>query len=94
MPLLQIMAYMIEQPFIAAIPFVLFLILYVSSRKRFVLVTALAWLAYVPYEWAMKLRVLCSGECNIRVDLLLIYPVLAVLSGIALIIVALSILKR
>jgi len=31
----------------------------------------------------MKLRILCSGECNIRVDLLLIYPVLLVISGIA-----------
>lgn len=86
MQLLQIMAYMIEQPFVAAVPFVFFLILYFSSRKRLVLVTALLWLGYVPYEWAMKLRLLCSGECNIRVDLLLIYPLLIVLSVIALII--------
>lgn len=46
------------------------------------LVAALAWLVYVPYEWAMKLRILCSGECNIRVDLLLLYPVLFTLSAI------------
>jgi hypothetical protein len=26
----------------------------------------------------MQIRVLCSGECNIRVDLLLIYPILLV----------------
>jgi hypothetical protein len=31
----------------------------------------------------MKLRILCSGECNIRVDLLLFYPALLVLSAIA-----------
>jgi len=30
------------------------------------------WPAYLPYEYAMKLRILCSGECNIRVDLLLV----------------------
>lgn len=41
---------------------------------------ALAWLAYAPYEWAMHARVLCSGECNIRVDLLLFWPVLLCLS--------------
>jgi hypothetical protein len=28
----------------------------------------------------MQLRWLCSGECNIRVDLLLIYPALALVS--------------
>ncbi len=49
------------------------------------LVAALAWLAYFPYEQAMKMRVLCSGECNIRVDLLLFYPLLAVLSVLALV---------
>jgi len=31
----------------------------------------------------MRLRWLCTGECNIRVDLLLIYPVLLVISGVA-----------
>jgi hypothetical protein len=33
-------------------------------------------LLYAVYETAMRLRWLCSGECNIRVDLLLIYPLL------------------
>lgn len=33
----------------------------------------------------MKLRLLCSGECNIRVDLLLLYPVLAFLSVAAVV---------
>lgn len=42
--------------------------------------TALAWAAYAGYEYLMYTRVLCSGECNIRVDLLLIYPILLVLS--------------
>jgi hypothetical protein len=32
----------------------------------------------------MKLRILCSGECDIRIDLLAFYPFLAVLSLIAL----------
>jgi hypothetical protein len=33
----------------------------------------------------MRLRWLCTGECNIRVDLLLIYPVLALLSVIGIV---------
>ena len=37
---------------------------------------ALLWAGYAIYESLMKARVLCSGECNIRVDLLVIYPAL------------------
>jgi hypothetical protein len=38
----------------------------------------------------MKQRWLCSGECNIRIDLLLIYPVLVI--GLAA--AAVSLLRR
>ncbi len=37
---------------------------------------SLMWSAYAVYEYLMASRVLCSGECNIRVDLLVIVPVL------------------
>ena len=47
-----------------------------NGRRRGFLVLALLWLAYSGYEYLMYKRVLCSGECNIRVDLLLIYPAL------------------
>lgn len=46
------------------------------SAKRGFLVLAMLWTAYAAYEYLMYVRVLCSGECNIRVDLLLIYPAL------------------
>lgn len=39
-------------------------------------VLATAWAAYAGYEYLMFTRVLCTGECNIRVDLLLLYPLL------------------
>lgn len=39
-----------------------------------------AWAFYAGYEYLMYARVLCSGEWNIRVDLLLIYPVLVALT--------------
>jgi hypothetical protein len=44
------------------------------------LAASAAWLVYAPYEYLMHARVLCSGECNIRVDLLLFWPVLAALT--------------
>jgi hypothetical protein len=47
-------------------------------------VAAGAWLTYFLYEEGMRRRILCSGECNIRVDLLLIYPILLVISVVAM----------
>lgn len=46
-----------------------------TGRRGFAVAAAL-WLAYAGYEFLMYRRVLCSGECNIRVDLLLFYPIL------------------
>lgn len=42
------------------------------------------WLVYALYEFLMYRRVLCSGDCNIRVDLLVIYPVLLAITLAAL----------
>jgi hypothetical protein len=48
--------------------------LYAWRRSPVVLNVAIIWSVYAIYEFLMYRRVLCSGECNIRVDLLLIYP--------------------
>jgi hypothetical protein len=78
------MGYMVEYPLMAAFPFLVLTGLYLITRNRFIFIVALCWAFYIPYEFGMKWRLLCSGECNIRVDLLLIYPALVVLSVIAL----------
>lgn len=49
------------------------------SGSKTAAVAALAWAGYGVYEYMMHARVLCTGECNIRVDLLALYPLLAVL---------------
>jgi hypothetical protein len=74
----------IAAPWLALIPAFLFGWAYRRARLRAVLVAAGAWLAYFLYEEAMRRRILCSGECNIRVDLLLMYPVLAIISAVAI----------
>jgi hypothetical protein len=48
------------------------------THARLALVTGALWILYGVYEFLMQIRVLCSGECNIRVDLLLIYPILLI----------------
>ncbi|MBL8177883.1 MAG: hypothetical protein JNK48_24615 [Bryobacterales bacterium] len=55
------------------------------------LVASFSWFGYGLWEYGMKTRILCSGECNIRVDLLFIYPLLIVISGWALVQCAVSI---
>ena len=74
------MTLFIEYPALAALLGVLFLAVYWKVRRRVIAIAAVAWLGYSGYETAMRLRWLCTGECNIRVDLLLIYPVLLVIS--------------
>lgn len=46
------------------------------KRKILPGVVAGLWASYSYYEYLMHTRVLCTGECNIRIDLLLIYPAL------------------
>ena len=94
MEIFRTMAVLIEHPLLALVPVTLFFFLFSISRKRFLLVTTILWLAYVPYEYGMKFRILCSRECNIRIDLLLLYPVLLVVSLVALVVFALAMWKR
>jgi len=84
----KLLGLFIAWPVLALVLAAIFGILYFRRRSRVVLATALSWLAYFHYELGMKLRILCSGECNIRVDLLLLYPVLLVLSVISLMLIA------
>jgi hypothetical protein len=80
-----ILGVFIGWPFLALAPTAVFATLYFRCRRPIILIAMLAWLAYFPYELAMKLRILCSGECNIRVDLLLLYPLLMLSSVLALV---------
>jgi hypothetical protein len=85
---------LVDRPILAVVPAVLFLSFYRATRRPVVLVAGFAWLGYAVYEYAMKLRILCSGECDIRVDLLLLYPALALLSVVAAVTAALHLAGR
>jgi hypothetical protein len=69
---------MIAYPFLAAVVGALLLVVGSHLRRTTIIVVGVAWLLYAAYETGMQQRWLCSGECNIRVDLLLIYPALLV----------------
>jgi hypothetical protein len=71
---------LIGYPWLALVPAIVFAVIYWRSKLRLTAIASLAWFLYLIYEYGMYLRILCSGECNIRIDLLLIYPVLLILS--------------
>jgi hypothetical protein len=79
----------IARPWLALLPAAAFLLLYQATRRRVVAVAAVTWLCYALYEYGMHRRWLCSGECNIRIDLLLIYPSLLAISAAALVVAVL-----
>lgn len=54
-----------------------------ANRRRFrsLLIASIAWGVYAAWEWLVQAK---SPEANIRVDLLVIWPILAILSAWAL----------
>lgn len=67
-------------PLLAALFGLLIVACFKLGHRNLLIATGTLWVAYGIYEYLMQIRVLCSGECNIRVDLLLIYPVLLALT--------------
>jgi uncharacterized membrane protein len=50
-----------------------------SQRPRpAVIVAAILWLLYAVYEYHVATGALCDADCNIRVDLVLLFPILAI----------------
>jgi formate hydrogenlyase subunit 3/multisubunit Na+/H+ antiporter MnhD subunit len=77
------MAIFIEYPLLAAVIGIVLLGLGRVTRRRTAVAIGVLWIAYAMYETGMHQRWLCSGECNIRIDLLAIYPVLLIGSLVA-----------
>jgi len=84
MMVLQWLAMLIIAPWAAFIVAALFVWLWRSIGGWVVGITAVLWALYGLYESLIYLQFICSGECNIRVDLLLIYPLLLLMSVVSL----------
>ena len=77
---LQALSIFIAYPWLAAVIGAVFVTLGWKARRWGVVTIGVVWVIYAAYETGMHQRWLCTGECNIRVDLLLIYPMLLVAS--------------
>ena len=53
-----------------------------GRHPRWLLLAAAAWALYSAWEWLVKVR---TPEANIRVDLLLLWPVLLIVSIVAVV---------
>ena len=91
--LMEEMAVFRTEPVWVLLPALVLLVLYRVTRVRMALIAMWAWLVYGLYESAMLLELICPQGCNIRIDLLLIFPVLLILSLMAVLMVALSVFK-
>jgi hypothetical protein len=76
----QTFAPFIKWPIGAFIPAAAFAAAFAWNRRALPLVAAIAWALYATLETLNHARITCSGECNIRVDLLVIYPALWIVS--------------
>jgi hypothetical protein len=66
-----VLGIMIAYPWMAFATAGVFVVLWLWRRAGSAAVAAALWIAYGVYETLKHVRVLCTGECNIRVDLLL-----------------------
>jgi hypothetical protein len=82
------LGFFIQYPWLAAVVGAGFFVMHRLATRPALLVAAIGWTLYAAYEYGMKLRLLCTGECNIRVDLLLLYPILLVVTLWALVALA------
>ena len=72
------MAVFIEYPLLAAVVGLVLTGVGRHRHRRVAVGVGVVWLLYALYEFGMKQRWLCGGECNIRIDLLVIYPALVI----------------
>ena len=62
----------------AAMMAVILLVAAWQRPRPAVIVAAILWLLYAVYEYYIVTGVLCDANCNIRVDLVLFFPILAI----------------
>ena len=77
---------LVNQPMLIVVPILVFAALALWSRSFTAALAAVAWNLYLIYELGMKAGEFCDGSgCLKRTPLYLVYPVLAILSLVALV---------
>ena len=66
----------IPVPFIAFVISIIFYFIFKKHASKTAFVTVFLWFVYGAYESMLRFGYLCPEGCNIRIDLIVIYPVL------------------
>ena len=82
---MSLLGFFIAHPWLALLIAAAFALAWRRQHSALAAAATVLWAAYGIYEYAVLARLLCSGDCNIRIDLLLVYPVLLVVSVLAVI---------
>src|SRR6266853_138621 len=85
LPFFDFMGRLTAYPYIALLIGIAIFFVYFKLRKNIYLATSVLWILYGIYEYLNLLKITCSGECDIRIDLILIYPILLILTLISII---------
>ena len=93
MKILSIFGLLTIFPFAATVFGAVMLLGFGRAKIRTGVVTGVLWIVYSIYEFLMYFRILCSGECNIRIDLLVIYPLLIGLSVVSIVLFVVAIFR-
>jgi hypothetical protein len=81
----RVVSVFIEYPLLAGAIGLLLVGLGRWTRRGVATAAGVMWLLYSLYEFAIKQRWLCRGDCDIRADLIFIWPVLFIGSVAALV---------
>jgi hypothetical protein len=77
---------LVDYPILILVPIIFFTALALWSRSRTAWIAAAGWNLYLIYELGMKASEFCSyDECMKRTPLYVVYPLLALLSMVALV---------
>jgi hypothetical protein len=77
---------LVNQPMLIVVPILVFAALALWSRSFTAGLAAVAWNLYLIYELGMKAAEFCDGSaCLKRTPLYLVYPLLAILSLVAIV---------
>lgn len=85
MSIFESLSVFVEHPLLAFLPALLFLATALATARISCWIAAVAWAIYGFYELAMSDGLFCSRGCNIRIDLLVISPLLLGLTLVALV---------
>ncbi len=82
---MNLLGIFIGYPYLAFVVALIFAVVFFQKRVSTVRTTAVLWFLYALWETSIKMRLTCWGECNIRIDLLLIYPILLIFTIVSIV---------